>query len=102
MLAAVDIISRAGKSRIGHDVRSDIRGRHDTSYGKRGAKLIAPAIEFLAEERCRQLGVDESGSDEIDKGGRKFERKAGRKCGKRGGACRHNPQFDAWVTRCHP
>ena len=56
LLPAVNVVGRAGKGRVGHDVhgeRSDVGRLDDAADRKRGTKLIAAAFELIAEERCR-------------------------------------------------
>ena len=53
LLPAVDVVGRAREGRVGHDVyseRSDVGRSDDAPDGKRGAKLIAAVLEFIAEE----------------------------------------------------
>ena len=53
LLPAVDVIGRAGKGRIGHDVygqRRHIGWFDDAPDGKGCAKLIAAMFELIAEE----------------------------------------------------
>ncbi len=57
LLPAVDVVGCAREGGVGHDVygeRGDVGRSDDAPDGKRGAKLIAAAFEFIAEERCRQ------------------------------------------------
>ena len=66
LLSAIDVIGRAGKGRVGHDVygeRGNIGWPDDAPYRECGAKLIAAVLEFIAEERRRQRRVDEAGGD---------------------------------------
>jgi hypothetical protein len=86
LLSAIDVVGRAREGRVGHDVyseRGDVGWSDDAPDGKRGAKLIAPVFEFIAEERRRQRCVDETGGDDVDSDGRELKRKVFR----HGGLC---------------
>src|SRR5437762_14331329 len=69
LLPAVDVVGLAREGRVGHDVygeRCDVGRSDDAPDGKRGAKLIAAVVEFIAEERFRIRCVDEAGGDGAD------------------------------------
>ena len=63
LLAAIHIVRRPSECRVGHDVdgeRGNVGWLHDAPDGKRRAELIAPSIEFSAEEfalkaACRRI-----------------------------------------------
>src|SRR5882724_9886589 len=69
LLAAVDVVCRAGEGGVGHEVngeRRDVGGSDDPPDGERRAQLLAPGVESLGGEvRGRQRGVDEAGGDEV-------------------------------------
>ena len=56
LLAAVYVGGRAGERRVDHEVhgeRSHVGGSDDAADGERGAELLAPLVESIAEQRCR-------------------------------------------------
>ena len=68
LLSAVDVVGRAREGGVGHDVHGecgDVGRSHHAPDRKRGAKLIAAVFQFIAEQRCRQRCVDETGGDEV-------------------------------------
>ena len=62
---------------------------------ERGAQLIAPRVELLAEERRRQRRVDEPRGDQVDADRRDLEREAGRERREGGGHRRGHADADA-------
>src|ERR1700727_1121725 len=68
LLAAVDVVGRAGDGRIRHEVnreRGDVGGTADRAGRERGAEFCAACVELIAEKRGRERRVDESGGDEV-------------------------------------
>ena len=69
LLATVDVVGRACKRGVGHDVngeRGDVGWADDAAEGERRAQFLPPGLKPVSEQRCRQRGVNEAGSDEID------------------------------------
>jgi len=69
LLAAVDVVGRAGDSGVGHQVhgeRGDVGRPDHAPDGQRRAELIAAVVEVIAEQPRRQGRVDEPGGDEVD------------------------------------
>src|SRR3954462_2581370 len=70
LLAAVDVVGRAGEGRVGHEGNGERRdvGRSDhPADGERRAQLLAPGLESVGGEvRGRQRRVDEARGDEVD------------------------------------
>jgi len=69
LLAAVDVVCRAGEGGVGHDVNGeccDVGRSDDAPDRERRTQLVAPGLESVAEERRRQRGVDEAGGDAVD------------------------------------
>ncbi len=87
LLAAVDVVGRAGERRVGHDVhgeRGDVGRSDDASDRQRRAELLAALVELVAEQRRRQRRVDEPGGDEVDADRRELEREVRGQRGQRG------------------
>src|SRR5262245_3166202 len=62
LLTTVDVEGGAGDRLVGHEVDRqgrDVDWADDASDGQRGAELLAPSLEPIAEERRRQGCVDE-------------------------------------------
>ena len=69
LLAAVDVVRRAGERGVGHQVhgeRGDVVRPDDAPDRQRRAQLLAARLEPVAEQRRRQRRVDEPGGDEVD------------------------------------
>jgi hypothetical protein len=88
LLAAVDVVGRAGDRRVGHDVHGEggdvVRPDHAPD-GQCRAELVAALVEVPAEQRRGQRRVDEAGGDEVDPDRRQFDRQVGDQGGQRGG-----------------
>src|SRR5215472_6797134 len=68
LLAAVDVVRRARECRVAHDVngqRGDVSRSDDAPDGQRRAELVAPLVEVVAEEGCREGSVNESCGDQV-------------------------------------
>ena len=89
LLATVDVVRRAGKRCIGHDVNGeccDVGRPDDASDRKLRPQLIAALLELISEQRCRQRRVDEAGGDEVDTNRGELEReRSGERRQRRGG-----------------
>jgi hypothetical protein len=80
LLAAIDVVSGAGQGSIGHDVygqRGYVRRLDNSANGKFGTKLVPTIFEFIAEQRCGQWRINESGSNQVHSGGRELKCKVG-------------------------
>jgi hypothetical protein len=67
LLAAVDVVGRAGQRGVGHDVHGeggDVGRPDHAPDGQRRAELVAARFEVVAEQRRGQRRVDETGGDE--------------------------------------
>src|SRR3954447_20425873 len=73
LLAAVDVVGRAGECGVGHErngERGDVGRSDDAADGQRRAQLLAPGFESLVGEvRSRQRGGDEAGGGAAGGGG---------------------------------
>ena len=52
LLAAVDVVGRAGERGVGHEVHGecgDVGGSDDAADRERGAELVAALVELIAE-----------------------------------------------------
>ena len=77
LLAAVDVVGRAGERGVAHEVhgeRRDVLRADHAPDRQRVAELSPPLVEPLTEQRRRQSRVDEAGSDEVDPDGRELDR----------------------------
>ena len=95
LLAAVDVVRRAGERGVGHDVngeRGDVGRSDDPPDRERGTQLVAPRLESVAEQRGRQRGVDEAGGDEVDPNRRELEREGRRERREHGGGRGRDPE----------
>ncbi len=55
LLAAVDVVGRAGERRVGHDVdgeRGDVGGTDDAADRERRPQLVPALLEPVAEQRA--------------------------------------------------
>ena len=53
LLAAVDVVGRAGERRVGHDVhgkRGDVGRSHHAPDGQRNTELVAELVQVIAEQ----------------------------------------------------
>src|ERR1700691_3689171 len=94
LLTAVDVERRAGERGVGHDVdgqRGNVGGGDDAPNGECRPQLIAALLEPVAEQRCRQRGVDEPGRDEVDAYWRKLQREGRRERRQDGGGGGEDP-----------
>src|SRR4051794_23274419 len=69
LLAAVDVVGRAGQGRVDHDVhrqRGDILGADDAADRDGLPEVLTTGLEVVAEQRRRQGRVDEARGDEVD------------------------------------
>jgi len=83
LLPAVDIVGRAGKSRVRHNVdckRGNVGRLENSPDGKGLSQLLATTFKVIAEQRCRQRRVDEASGDQVDTDGRELEGKIGGEC----------------------
>src|SRR4051794_9198507 len=91
LLAAVDVEGRTGNGRVRHQVDregSDVDGTDHATDWKRHAKLLAPRLQLLAEDRRGQRRIDETSCDQIDANGGELERETLRKRRLSGRQCR--------------
>src|SRR5262249_56452490 len=64
LLAAVDVVGRAGEGGVGHEMhrqRRNVGWSHDATDGERGAKLCPARLELVAEDLGGEGRVDEGG-----------------------------------------
>ena len=76
LLAAVDVVRRAGQRRVGHEVDregGDVRGADDAADRERRPELLAALVELIAQDRRRQGRVDEARRDDVDADRRELE-----------------------------
>src|SRR5271157_871039 len=106
LLAAVDVVRRAGDCRVAHDVdgqRRDVSRPDDAPNGQRRTELVTPSVEVVAEDRCRKGRVDEACGNQVNADWRELEREIGDEGGERDGDCRDDSGARSWTaSTCAP
>lgn len=76
LLTAVDVVCRARHRLVTHDMngeRCDVGRLDDTPDRQNSPQLFTPLFKIVAQQRRRELRIDEAGRDQVHAGGGQFE-----------------------------